>query len=988
MERPVRPVLVLLLASAVILPGCKPAGCLGADDPTCTVPSACQALTFETCEGGFTEVRLFGTSDPIPNGISALVSPGDAVLTNDKLQLVIDGLDHPHYLAPTGGGMLDISTAGLDNDALRHSFSVIGLLPNDAPHYTQLRLIEDGDIKAVQVLGTLEDRPEIRIATRYEVRPCEPGIRVRTEVVNNGADPISAFLGDGWYYGDRENLPFTPFPGAGFEHPSFGLTDIDDVLREVPYMVAAARTGESSAYGVAACNEDSLNGFHSDIVSLVGLPKRILMPGDALIYERFVVAAPGTDVAAAADILLEVRSKLFDEPWTTLSGRVEVTGGDGVGLGDPGRVQLIISEGAAGGLRGDRVPWTHITPNEDGDFTVRVPSDRSYAVEASAFGRIVDTTFVDVGSSPKADLVIEIPAVGELTVDVLIDGERDEALVFLEPTRAEDIDPLTGDFLGHFGKCTPLLGHPHGGTPACNRLLVNGPTTVLVPPGTYDLYTIAGPFTSLGHAQAVVVPEGGTATADLSITTYEMLQPEGTLSGDFHVHGGQSFDSGFPNEDRVRSFIAARTQVLATTEHSSMADYARMIEEIGASDRIAVMDGTESTGAILFNMFDEASFPKVFGHWNIWPIPHDSFGPWRGAPWDQLAQPGELFDRAVSQGWDAETGVAQLNHPWGGFQFGRDFGWAETLGLNLNDPLPDAYDGSGQSTFRRRPEGASFANDAYHVQEVMNGSANAGFLPYRAVWFYVLSEGLVRGGTANSDTHSLTENVTGIPMNLVWTDTTVADFDPVDFNAAVRDGRMIGTNGPVILASMKDADNNTRRPSLDVFEPGGATVLELEVRAAPWVPIEEVRILVNGEVVRSLRSELATPQSDDDSASILRLDTSIDISDALPATGDAWIVIEAGAPLVGHADLDCNGVPDTTDNNADGAIDWRDVEDLLEDPEVECLTTVGPLAEPVPPERGQRGHSFSVVVPGGHPMSFTNPFLLDLDGNGYQGVAR
>jgi hypothetical protein len=69
------------------------------------------------------------------------------------------------------------------------------------------------------------------------------------------------------------------------------------------------------------------------------------------------------------------------------------------------------------------------------------------------------------------------------------------------------------------------------------------------------------------------------------------------------------------------------------------------------------------------------------------------------------------------------------------------------------------------------------------------------------VWFYLLNQGIVRAGTANSDSHGLTDNIVGTPRNLVWVDTTVADFDQVKFNRAVRDGAMIGTNGPVIEVS-------------------------------------------------------------------------------------------------------------------------------------------------------------------------------------------
>jgi hypothetical protein len=96
--------------------------------------------------------------------------------------------------------------------------------------------------------------------------------------------------------------------------------------------------------------------------------------------------------------------------------------------------------------------------------------------------------------------------------------------------------------------------------------------------------------------------------------------------------------------------------------------------------------------------------------------------------------------------------------------------------------------------------------------------------------------------------------------------------------------------------------------------------------------------------------------------------------------------VEAGHPLVANADLDCDGFPDTGDTNHDGRIDWHDVDGLTKDPKAECLDTVGPLGEPAPARRGEPGAWYAVVAPGGHPAAFTNPLILDRDGDGYRGV--
>ena len=99
-------------------------------------------------------------------------------------------------------------------------------------------------------------------------------------------------------------------------------------------------------------------------------------------------------------------------------------------------------------------------------------------------------------------------------------------------------------------------------------------------------------------------------------------------------------------------------------------------------------------------------------------------------------------------------------------------------------------------------------------------------------------------------------------------------------------------------------------------------------------------------------------------------------------------------PLAG--DLNCDGIPDTGDNDADGDVDWRDV-DRNEDDAIDardhedgkperCEGDVGPLEFPhTDHDRSDPLYHFQAVVPEGRPTAFTNPLVLDLDGNGFSG---
>ncbi|MCB9666149.1 MAG: CehA/McbA family metallohydrolase [Alphaproteobacteria bacterium] len=933
------------------------------------IPSPCEALAY-TCDAGSTEVRVLTDPSEVPGGPAALGAPGDVLLANDRIVAVIDALDHPHYLATTGGGLLDLSVRGGSPDTLRQITQTVGLLPDDVARYTHLEIVEDGPVKAVIVSGELDGRPGMRIATRYEIRPCEPGLRIRTELFHGGTDVLTVLLSDGWYHGDRGQFPFTPVPGRGFDQPSFGLTNVSAVLVDTPFLVTGGFPAPGSAYGSVACNRPDQDGFHSIVVSAVGAPTRVLAPGDWEVYERFLVVGGGPDVASVADEALEARRQLFDEPWVTLSGTLQDASGTPT-FGWPARALLQIAEGAEGADPSERTPWTEVVPEADGSWSARVPAGRTYTLEVQAFGLPVASVQVEAGQADVAVPALDVPAVGRLR---LTSPRGEDVLLFVRPRDEVERDALEARFLGGAETCAPLLGHPHGPSPACDRVLVDGsaPTEVLVPAGTYDLFAVRGPFSGLFEQLDVRLDAGQSVDVAVEVPPGDAILPDGWLSADFHVHGMSSFDSAFPALDQRMALRAADLDVVASTEHDVVANPA--FYDGGP----VFLTGTEATGHILFDLYADAAFPKVFGHWNLFPLPYDPRGPWRGAPWDELVQPGQLFDRAEAARWDPSTGIAQLNHPWGGFAFGRDYAWGEAIGLDLTKPLPPTYDGSGQSLFLHRPEGARHGNADYHVQEVMNGSSNHLYQQYRAIWFYLLQQGLARGGTANSDTHSLTENVVGFPRTLVRAG---APYAEPAFLAAVRDGRMIGTNGPVIEATL-ESGGQALEPSLTPVAPAADAVLHVKVQALAWVPVAEVRIVVGGRVVRTL-SDLPQPTGLPSTAVHPYLDVKLPLADLLLGAGDTWIVVEAGTPLVPLGDLDCNGVPDTGDTNGDGKVDWRDVDGLEEEPEGDCLEDVGPLVEPTPPARGEPGHAFSVVVPGGLPSAFTNPFLLDRDGGGW-----
>jgi hypothetical protein len=391
------------------------------------------------------------------------------------------------------------------------------------------------------------------------------------------------------------------------------------------------------------------------------------------------------------------------------------------------------------------------------------------------------------------------------------------------------------------------------------------------------------------------------------------------------------------------------------------------------------MGGIETTQLIPWMDVPGDDFPRVIGHFNFWPIVPVPSQPRGGAPWDERMEPGELFDQmAPVIGAD---GVMMMNHPWDEPSSGRDLGYLRAIQFDPRVPIPAQPDGSNNGLLLEVP-GSDHRNVDWDVIEVQNGGGVDELVKTRPLWFSLLSQGFVAAGAANSDSHGLSDAQLGWARTLVATGFDLASFDEVGFNRAVREGRISGGSGITIELRIVDGDGAAvRGPGLDPVDPSGLFV-EITVRAAPWIPVEEVRVVTSRGVDLIARgADLAQPADPFGTADVVRLQATVSFDELVPIAGDPvddWFVIEAGLPLPEYADLDDDGVPDTGDNDGDGDVDEDDIEDDDDDS--------GPLRDPPDPARDDEGdprYLMTRVVPRSYPHAFTSPILVDWDGDGW-----
>ena len=161
-------------------------------------------------------------------------------------------------------------------------------------------------------------------------------------------------------------------------------------------------------------------------------------------------------------------------------------------------------------------------------------------------------------------------------------------------------------------------------------------------------------------------------------------------------------------------------------------------------------------------------------------------------------------------------------------------------------------------------------------------------------------------------------------------------------------------------------------PSLTPVAATRDQMISVDVGAAPWIPVSEVRFIVNGKVAKTV--PVALMDTNDVGGMDRHAQVTVSLAELLAGvTKDAWLVVEAGLPIPAAADLDNDWMPETTDNNGDGVIDNKDVP---ADPDDDDLR----FPNPGRPAAGDPRFHLEAIAPGTWTYAFTNPFLLNLDG--------
>lgn len=777
-------------------------------------------------------------------GVDAIAGLGDYVLGNGVVCAAVSAPEHESTLSDRGGILIDLGHCGRDDD----QWGVLQPMLNLSREST----LSVSEVTAAVVDGTARVEASGRAGglaytTIHSLDEREPDrLRIETRVERFGEGEALFLLGDVVLHGHRQLTPFTlsgqqPHHSVGFDHPAIEIESavsmVDAMVRaDTQVLVGGSQLEPGISYGWRIVDayvlrrdgsrDDlahlALNGEHFSILGvyadtlvfggterpgMMELAQTLLMdlePGEQLVYAREIVLGQRADVASVTD--------RFWSDGPVVVGRVS----------DPAaRLHVFDAKGA---------PVTFVRPASDGAFTFRLPAERrgGYEVRVQRGDDVAATRQISVtsGTSPVDLGLVTTGAASEL---LLPEGEV-MRLVF--EGLGDTPDPIFGG-----DGLTFMVGDERvRSSTESNDLLLAGvssdPKRVRLPPGRYRVLATRGPEWSVSQTELNL--EAGQRKPLVIEPPLRVVDWPGWVSADFHVHAAASDDSALPVRTRIASFVAQGADVIVATDHDQVFDYGPTIASMGLADRLTSMVGVEMTSTVIGSVT-----PFTSGHANAFPLVPQRQAYRGGAP---SAENRRLRDIVAAVRERPGRPVVQLNHP-------RESGADRELGSYLShlavagepfDPTAP-LDAQANEAFSERSADSGLRDLDFDLIELLNGSSMNAYRLTRGDWFSLLLQGERRTGTANSDSHSSGHPVALPRSHVAYAGGLGRDFDEPAFMAAVRGGRVVGSTGPLLDARLGAAGPGERFV-------GTEGELVVSVQHADWVPVDEIRVFVNGAI--------------------------------------------------------------------------------------------------------------------------------------------
>ena len=420
----------------------------------------------------------------------------------------------------------------------------------------------------------------------------------------------------------------------------------------------------------------------------------------------------------------------------------------------------------------------------------------------------------------------------------------------------------------------PVLGSMNGEHLAGNVVYSEtGAFSQVLPPGDYTATVSRGPEYTI--AVAALTVERGRRTP-LQAALQRVVKTPGWISANFgNLTAASSRFSEASAKGRVLNLLAEGIEFAPSTDYDTITDLSPAVRELGADAWLSTCPGVclYWQGRKYAQRFHTA-FPLP-------PRPGVQDG-------GMLQRPQHVMVKSWLARWDTGSRkVIIIDEPTSSRVFLDDLD---------GDHQPDTLPGVGNDVM-----------DVHSLMPLVDGDAQ-GRRDRRVLdWLAALRLGYRLKGIVNSaDSDTFHGNARW--RNYVASPTDdPARIQTSDVVDSLENGRIVMTSGPFLDVSLRVAGRTEPAiPGDEVSAPDGRAALSVRVRAPDWIRIDEVRVLVNGEVTPALCFDRASqPERFGPAPEVFTETVPLELG------GDAFIVVTAfgtntaaGARRADASDLD------------------------------------------------------------------------------------
>jgi len=334
-----------------------------------------------------------------------------------------------------------------------------------------------------------------------------------------------------------------------------------------------------------------------------------------------------------------------------------------------------------------------------------------------------------------------------------------------------------------------------------------------LPVGIYRISASRGPEYTLDQRVVEVLKD---SLKEIVFRIDKVIEGTNLISVDPHMHTLNS-DGSMTIAERIKSAVAEGVDVAISADHNYISDYPSVLKKLGLGEYIAVLIGQEVTPLDVNQVY----MPEF----NRFPLRMREGEPGNGAIDIRFfVNNTPIFGESRRRDPKA---LIQVNHPRR-----RQYGYFNYYQL---DPETAATALKGFDT-------------SFDLLEVMNGpffshdkSKNSEVI---ADWLHLLNRGYYFPITGSSDSHGLDRQEPGYARTYVFYNGAKGNgLDVETLLQAMKKGRSFVSTGPLIEFTV----NNTSIPGDTIFIKESKLDVGIKVQSAPWVAVDEVRVIINGE---------------------------------------------------------------------------------------------------------------------------------------------